>query len=262
MDIPVPNYYVQPDEACALGEQGSPALPAWAQREARLLGRDTLFCQRKAEALQPFAVCQREHFPRLAQRLKRVGNVTLDVAPTNALTRLPDIEARPPVAPAELLRVQYLLVTAGLTGAGKLPAALASGAVVLLPRSFAHAYYEHALVPYVHFVPLWDRGVDDDLADKVGWLEAEPQAAASIAAAGRRFACAHLRAPGRAAYWRELLRRYAAVVMAYRVDDALLARRNATVPLLRVTADTLRCDTLAEGNDCHWLGAGSPAAAA
>jgi hypothetical protein len=40
----------------------------------------------------------------------------------------------------------------------------------------------------------------------------------------------------------------------------LLARRNATVPLLRVTADTLRCDTLAEGNDCHWLRAGTPAA--
>ena len=196
---------------------------------------------------------------RTAQRLGRVGNITLDVAPTNALSRLPDIEARKAVAPAELAAVKYLLVTAGITGAGKLPVALASGAVVLLPRSFAHAYYEHQLVPYVHYVPLWEHGRQDDLADKLSWLAAEPSTAAAIAAAGRRFACTHLCASGRAAYWRELLQRYAAVVMGYRVDDALLARRNASVGLLAVTNASLQCDTLAKGNMCHWLGTGAHA---
>ena len=249
----MPNYYVQPDEVCATEE-----LP-WAQREERLLGRDTFFCQLRGEPLQPVPVCQREHFARLAQRLGRVGNITLDVAPTNALSRLPDIEARKAVAPAELAAVKYLLVTAGITGAGKLPVALASGAVVLLPRSFAHAYYEHQLVPYVHYVPLWEHGRQDDLADKLSWLAAEPSTAAAIAAAGRRFACTHLCASGRAAYWRELLQRYAAVVMGYRVDDALLARRNASVGLLAVTNASLQCDTLAKGNMCHWLGTGAHA---
>ena len=252
-DIPVPNYYVQPDALCA-----APAV-AWAERKDVLLGRDTLFCQEAGKRLQPFPVCQREFFPRLAQKLGRVGNISCDVAPTNALKRLPDIAARPPVSSSDAAVVKYLLITAGITGAGKLPAALASGGVVMLPRSFAHAYYEHALIPYVHYVPLWERGRDDDLTDKLAWLAAEPEEAAAIGEAGRRFACTHLRAEGRAAYWRELLRRYAATVLAYRVDDALLARCNASVPLLPVTPATLTCDALQAGNHCRWLGARAPA---
>jgi Glycosyl transferase family 90 len=252
VDIPVPNYYVQPDEVCAK------ELAPWAQREERLLGRDTFFCQIRGEPLQPVPTCQREFFGRLAQRLRRVGNITLDVAPINAISRLPDIEARPSVAPGELARVKYLLVTAGITGAGKLPAALAYGAVVLMPRSFARAYYEHLLVPYRHYVPLWEHGRNDDLADKLEWLAAEPHAAEGIAAAGRSFACTHLVSGSRAAYWTELLQRYANVVMDYIVDDALLAKRNSSVQLLAVTNTTLRCDSLAKGNMCHWHGAGAP----
>lgn len=72
-------------------------------------------------------------------------------------------------------------VTDGWVGPGKLPQALALGAVVLKPVSNYRQYFEDALVPYKHFVPVWDTDAED-VKGKLAWLEAHPDMAAQIAA--------------------------------------------------------------------------------
>ena len=49
-------------------------------------------------------------------------------------------------------------------------------------------YFEPALKPWVHFVPLWE-DAEDDLVRALQRLQADLPAAAAIAAQGRAFAC-------------------------------------------------------------------------
>lgn len=157
--------------------------------------------------------------------------------------RRPDggfVDARPRIPLDEFAKARYVLVTDGQVSAGKLAHALALGSVVLRPASRWEQYFEPALQEYVHFVPVWTHA-EDDLLAKVTWLEREPETAARIAEEGRRFACRYLAEHGRACWWLEVVRRYNAL-MAYRVTDTLLAERMRDFPMLRVTADTIRCN--------------------
>ena len=91
--------------------------------------------------------------------------------------------------------------------------------------------FEPLLVPYAHYVPLWDEPADADghgVVRRLAWLEAEPDIAQRIAHAGRRFACDVLGPRGRQAMWRSLLQRYSALVRRRggpAVDNAFVARR-------------------------------------
>lgn len=150
------------------------------------------------------------------------------------------VEMRPRIPLDEFAKAKYVLVTDGQVSAGKFANALALGSVVLRPMSRWAQYFESALQEYVHFVPVWTDDKDDLLA-KVAWLEREPQLAQRIAEEGRRFACHHLTQHGRNCWWREVVRRYNDL-MDYRVTDELVAERKREFPMVRVTADLIRCN--------------------
>lgn len=144
----------------------------------------------------------------------------------NRLYGEPGVDLSRPFLPMKMWdRFRYILVTDGWVGPGKFAQALALGAVVLKPVSHYRQYYEDALVPYKHFVPVWDTDLHD-VKGKLAWLEANPSTAASIAAAGRRFACEQLSRRARACWWAEAIDA-ARGLMGYSVDEALIERRRA-----------------------------------
>lgn len=80
--------------------------------------------------------------------------------------------------------------------------------------------------------------------------QADPERAARIAAAGRRFACGFLTEAPRRRFWQKLLRRYAAEVQAYPVTRELLLRRHAAHRLWVFEPRDVACKTLFTGNYC------------
>ena len=104
-------------------------------------------------------------------------------------------------------------------------------AQVLWPRSIFEQYFELALVPYVHYVPVWTTG-PEDLLQRIAWLAQNPDIGQRIAAEGRRLACAHLTRPGRVCWWRATVEQYRRHVARYVIDDSTIARRRAPNPPL------------------------------
>ena len=119
---------------------------------------------------------------------------------------------------------RYLLNTDGRT-ASNFAGLLGAGGVVLKHRSIYFQYFEHALEPWVHFVPIWVESKDDALA-VLRHLEARPELAAAIAFNGRAAACGLLQRSHHVDYWRALLSAYAPL-MAFTVDEGVVAERRA-----------------------------------
>jgi hypothetical protein len=150
----------------------------------------------------------------------------------------------------------------GYSSAGKLSGALALGSVVLLPASNYEQYFEPALAPWVHYVPIWISSRDDILG-VVTWLQSNPAAAERIAMSGRAFVCHHLTLAGRTCWWKRMAEAYQASLLGYELDDAWFASRRATFGdgMLKLTPDVLACDD--EGSNtwhvnspprCVWKG--------
>lgn len=253
-DILIPHHYVRPDQLChdhAVDRSPPTSINAslfhvpWAARERRLMGRFSHYCSGNREVLingNKVEHCPRSFFPLLAQKQKHVAGVVLDVAPTGNSTAADGapLLGGGYVPLAEFARARYVLVTDGQVGAGKFAHALALGSVVLRPTSVWTQFFEPALVPYVHFVPVWTNS-EDDILGAIAALEREPLLAARIAAEGRRFSCHNLALHGRNCWWREAVRRYNALV-TYRVTDALLEERKRQFPMVKVTPELIRCN--------------------
>lgn len=261
-DILLPHHYVRPDQLCREQHGGPPVAinmsllrAPFEERDRRLLGRFTHYCAgaRGVKLLHDGFItdCPRTYFSYLAQDRKEVAGVALDVGPINLVRqdiataewKRPDggfVEERPRIPLDQFARAKYVLVTDGQVSAGKFANALALGSVVFRPNSRWEQYFEPALVEYVHYVPVWTHSREDLLA-KVEWLEREPELAQRIAEEGRRFACHHLTQHGRNCWWREVVRRYNHL-MAYSVTDALVEERKRDFPMVRVEADTIRCN--------------------
>lgn len=122
-----------------------------------------------------------------------------------------------------------------------------------LPRALAPQYFEPALVPKRHFVPLWVNG-EDDIVEALRELEADPERAARIAAAGRRFACGFLTERARRAFWHKLLLRYARENQGYGVSYALLRERQAEHRVWVFDPRDVKCRSLFSGNYCTVMG--------
>lgn len=80
--------------------------------------------------------------------------------------------------------------------------------------------------------------------------QADPERAARIAAAGRRFACGFLTEAPRKQFWHKLLRRYARDVQAYDVTFNHIRARHAESRLWVFDARDVRCRSIFEGNWC------------
>jgi hypothetical protein len=133
----------------------------------------------------------------------------------------------------------------------KLQQLLAVGSVVLHPASTWRAYFYGALLPYVHYVPLW-RAAEDDVLPTLRWLKRHDRVARRIGATGRRLACEHLTQSGRLCYWRRLLRAYGELTDSV----ASLAERPRAFPLARLN---IMCRERDAPNVCYYnVQAGSP----
>ncbi len=64
-------------------------------------------------------------------------------------------------------------------------------------------HFYHALVPWVHFVPVQENLLD--LVDKIKWAKSNPEKARAIAEAGRKFVLSSLSTGSVACYWWTLL---------------------------------------------------------
>ena len=254
LDVLVPGYY-SPDRVCGLlkADEAKRAHP-WPRRREMAFARYTHFCKPQQQrdvhgrALPP---CARSYFAALAQ--SRAGRRLLDVRPTNTVndTTDPSLAYGAALLPngssipiAEHARYKYLLDTDGFSSAYKLQQLLAVGSVVLHPASTWRAYYYHALLPYVHYVPLWQTA-QDDVLPAIRWLKRHDRVARRIGAAGRRLACEHLTQHGRLCYWRRLLRAYAELTDSV----ASLAERPRAFPLARLN---IMCRERDAPNVCYY----------
>lgn len=270
-DFYLPHHYVRPDAICA--RQYTP----FRNRSDVLFGRFTLFCPAYhtppagLEASQwrgRERLCPRAFFSQLSEDVGNVSGVALDVFSTGApgLDKEGKMTAPPfayrtdgqpllakEYAPMEAFgEHKYVFTSDGQTASSKLNLELAMGAVVFHVRSRFTTYFEPALHPWVHYVPLWDVA-PDDLLGKMTWLVANPEEAERIAAAGRHFACQHLTAEGRACWWRSMGREYMAHVQGYAVDEALVGQRRVDFPeMARITEEALVCNQLEPGHNCEW----------
>jgi hypothetical protein len=273
VDVAMPNYYAYPDGVCSDERHRTP----WLQRRAAVIGRFAHFCSPRAPVSvhgDALRLCPRTYFTELTERMRNAsGAVELDVATMNQLTedtpagiyRSSDnktVKARPPVPLSDFSGSKYVCVTDGIVSAGKLSAALALGSVVLLPASSFSQYFEPALLPWVHYVPIW---VDqrDDIIGAVAWLHAHPAAARRIAKAGRAFACRHLVLSGRTCWWKRMAQLYQDSLLGYKLDDAWFAARRDAFgdDMVQLTPDVLVCDapTASQGRvnsppRCVWKG--------
>lgn len=254
LDLLVPGYY-STDRVCGLLAATPPqrAHP-WPSRRALAFARYTHFCKPQAQrddhgrALPP---CARSYFAALGQTTK--GGKLLDVRPTNTVndTTDPSLGYGKALLPngtslpiTEHARYKYLLDTDGFSAAYKLQQLLAVGSVVLHPASTWRAYFYGALLPYVHYVPLW-RAAEDDVLPTLRWLKRHDRVARRIGATGRRFACEHLTQSGRLCYWRRLLRAYAELTDSV----ASLAERPRAFPLARLN---IMCRERDAPNVCYY----------
>ena len=126
----------------------------------------------------------------------------------------------------------------------KLQQLLAVGSVVLHPASTWRTYFYGAMLPYVHYVPLW-RAAEDDVLPTLRWLKRHDRVARRIGATGRRLACEHLTQSGRLCYWRRLLRAYAELTDSV----ATLAERPRAFPLARLN---IMCRERDAPNVCYY----------
>lgn len=137
-----------------------------------------------------------------------------------------------------------LLLLHAACQAYKLQQLLAVGSVVLHPASTWRAYFYGALLPYVHYVPLW-RAAEDDVIPTLRWLKRHDRVARRIGATGRRLACEHLAQSGRLCYWRRLLRAYGELT-----DSVVsLAERPRAFPLARLN---IMCRERDAPNVCYY----------
>ena len=96
-------------------------------------------------------------------------------------------------------RRKYLLCLAGITWSGTCEMLLTLGSVPFFELSGYATFYSTSLVPFVHYVPVWDE-YPDDVADGLAWARADDERARNVAAAARRFAAQHLSPAARLCY--------------------------------------------------------------
>ena len=253
-DVLVPGYY-SPDRVCGLvkaaaGRREHP----WRARKEVAFARYSHFCVPQEQrdlhgrALPP---CARSHYAALG--LTRAGAELLDVRPTNVVNDTSDpsldfgrklLRNGSSLPLAEHAAYKYLLDTDGFSAAYKLQQLLAVGSVVLHPASVWRSYFYDAMLPYVHYVPLWHAGADDVLP-AIRWLQRHDRQARRIGAAGQRLACEHLTQHGRLCYWQRLLRAYAELTQ----DVAPLSARPRAFPLARLN---IMCRERDAPNVCYY----------
>ena len=144
-DVPVPHYYIIPDEICSDQKSQTPLV----ERKASIFARDSYFC---GETPRPLP-CQRTHFGLISRNATavRASGVEWDVAVTNAVkgggAYSGRLVSRPPRPLISFAEHRYLLSTDGWVSGGKLSQLLATGSVVLKPRSISRMYFEYLLEP-------------------------------------------------------------------------------------------------------------------
>ena len=149
-------------------------------------------------------------------------------------------------------------MTDGVVGSGKFLGVLATGSTVLFPAtSFYSQWFEPALVPWVHYVPVWETA-RDDLVSVVAWLQSHPREAQSIANAGRTFVCEHFAFEGRVCWWTKMFETYRNTLAGYVMDAEWFALRGAEFNLTEITKNLLRCDSTSRTHNglptCTWSG--------
>ena len=224
-DLMVPCYYDGLiDKIC------ESSVPAFSQRKTTILAAVSNFCpaklvDRAAARMQDSSGaalpgCPRAHFANISRHYPRVLDLRITFwddhfaqpfAVANVSHRgCRRWKCKAPSRPVRLdghARWAFLLDTDGLGRSCKFELMLAMGSVVLKPRSPIVSHFEHALVPWVHYVPLLVDAPDDILAVH-RWLVDNPVRARRIADAGRDFACRHLTRPARRCVWASALREY------------------------------------------------------
>lgn len=272
VDFATIHYYSAPDGICANHSH----IP-WKQRNDSVISRYTHYCppagtkEINSDGLHP---CPRTYFADLARRVGSVAGVKLDIGPTATIGPQTAYESwqqeylgtdGSPVVTRNHLDLsqygenKYILVSDGVVGAGKFLGALAFGSTVLFPvTSFYKQWFEPALMPWVHYVPVWANARDDVLS-LLTWLQANQEDAERIALKGREFVCEHFTFPGRSCWWQTMAQQYRARLLGYALDDAWFeARKAAFKDMTHITDKVLRCSAgqrqLNSMPACEWQG--------
>lgn len=277
VDFAVIHYYSVPDRICT-----NHSHKPWAQRRNAVVSRYTHYCppagsrELNGDGERP---CPRTYFADVARRVVTVSGIELDIGPTSTLSNQSTYEpyqleylgsdGKPVQIKGKLDLSQYgenkyILVSDGVVGAGKFLGALAFGSVVLFPFStYYEQWFEPALTPWVHYVPVW-ADTRDDILSVIGWLQSNPEHAQHIALKGREFACERATFPGRACWWKAMAQQYTDSLLNYELDEAWFSSRKAAfLNSTLVTTDTLPCSagrgTLNGMSSCEWRGPTRPA---
>lgn len=214
LDVMSPCYYASVvDKVCARKD----TFPAFLKRESRVLGAFGYHCPLRPVRMtdrrgRELPSCPRVYFKHLANAnpetmVVNISRVDIEKA---ALENHHLHASDQPVPLVDHPRYKYLLETDGLGRSCKFEIMLAMGSVVLKPTSVQTTYFEDALVPYHHYVPVW-RESEDDVLEAFRWLESNPARAAAIAKAGQDFACEHLTRDARRCYWVEAMMQLATI---------------------------------------------------
>ena len=103
-------------------------------------------------------------------------------------------------------RSKYLLCLAGITWSGTCEMLMTMGSVPFVEQSGYATYFSSDLVPYEHFVPVW-QDYPSDVTDAFAWAQSDDARARRVAERARAFAARHLSLTARQCYWRELISR-------------------------------------------------------
>ncbi|KAK3280086.1 hypothetical protein CYMTET_12058, partial [Cymbomonas tetramitiformis] len=156
--------------------------------------------------------CPREYIARLSSE---DGGALLDVKTLE--------DASEKVALVDHSKYKYLISLDGQTCSSRFEKLLGLNSAVLKQDSPYYGFYYRALRAYEQYLPFWVNG-QKDILGVIQWATENDEVVERIAAAGRKFASAHLRRHGRLCYWKELLTAYSKLM---RYEASLEAYPNA-----------------------------------
>ena len=129
---------------------------------------------------------------------------------------------------------KYVVDLDGDGCSGRLSKLLGSGSLVLKPWEAGVPFFQSALIPWVHYVPV--KTDLSDLIERIEWLQQNDDKAKAMADAASAFALKYLTSQSVDAYTEALLRGVAKLQKRHTVriakDDTLVWARTSTSPLL------------------------------
>jgi len=104
---------------------------------------------------------------------------------------------------------KYLFNYRGVAASFRFKHLFLCGSTVLHVGSEWKEFFYDALIPWVHYVPITDKGNNhDDLKEVLGFLRTHPEVSRNIAQNGQEFIEKHLQIRDVHRYWRKLLKKY------------------------------------------------------